>query len=144
MWRKIKLTKEIVPQDAFVTIGNGQVHFGITACRMMPDCLNKGYVEFFRCDETHLIGVHVIDEPSEDSLPIQRPISKSKKKNGESVNSFTIVSKHAVERIFGNLGASVDSVKCKVTIDPDSYDMFVIDTNNPKQAKMKREENETN
>lgn len=140
MWRKIKLAKDTAPQDAFVTIGNGQIHFGITACRMMPECLTKAHVEFFRCDEDHLIGVHVIDEPTEDSVPIQRPTSKSTKKNGASVHSFTVVSKHAIARVFGDIGTSPDSVKCKVTIDPDSYDMFVIDTRNPRQAKAKREQ----
>lgn len=140
MWRKIKLTKEAVPQDAFVTIGNGQIHFGITACRMMPDCLEKKHVEFFRCDEDHLIGVHVIDDPTEDSVPIQRPLSKSAKKPNASVHSFTVVSRHAIERVFGDIGVAPDSVKCKVTIDPDSYDMFVVDTSNCRKAKTKRDE----
>ncbi len=139
MWRKIKLAKEPVPHEAFVTIGNGQVHFGITACRMMPECLTKQHVEFFRCDDEHLIGVHVVDEPTEDSVPIQRPMSKSAKKQNMSVHSFTVVSKSAIERVFGEMGVAAESVKCKVTIDPDSYDMFVIDTRNPRQAKTKRE-----
>lgn len=140
MWRKIKLAKDPIPQDAFVTIGNGQIHFGITACRMMPGCLEKKHVEFFRCDEDHLVGVHVIAEPTEDSVPVQRPISKSAKKQNAEVHSFTVVSKHALERVFGEIGIAEDSVKCKVTIDPDSYDMFVIDTRNPRQAKTKRDE----
>ena len=140
MWRKIKLAKNAEPREAFVTIGNGQIHFGITACRMMPDCLNKQYVEFFRCDEENLVGVHMINKPSEDAVAIQRPTSTSIKKNGESVHSFTVVSKHAIERVFGDIGVSADSVKCKVTVDPDSYDMFVIDTTNCRKAKSKRSE----
>jgi hypothetical protein len=139
MWRKIKIAKDATTQDAFVTIGNGQIHFGIAACRLMPDCLTKKHVEFFRCDEDNLIGVHVIDEPSEDSVPMQRPLSKSAKRKNLSVHSFTVVSKHAIERVFGEIGTSPDSVKCKVTVDQDSHGMFVIDISSPRQAKAKRD-----
>ena len=138
MWRKIKLAKEMVPQDSFVTIGNGQIHFGINACRLMNGCIEKQFVEFFRGDEEHLIGVHVTDEWSEDAVPIQRPSSKSIKKQYQHVHSFTVVSKHAIARVFGDIGISTDSVKCKVTVDPDSYDMFVIDMSNSRPAKLKK------
>lgn len=137
MWRKIKIAKEIQPQDAFVTIGNGQLHFGISACRMMPECLDMQYVEFFRGDEDGLIGVHVTNESSEDSIAIQRPSSKSLKKQNQHVHSFTVVSKNAMERVFGDVGIAEDSVKCKVTVDEDTHNMFVIDMRNPRPAKRK-------
>lgn len=139
MWRKIKLTKETIPQDAYVTIGNGQIHFGITACRLMPDCLDKAHVEFFREDEANLIGVLMTDEPSEDSVPLQRPASKSSKKVNQSVHSFTVVSKTALEKVFGDVGIAPYSIKCKVTLDPDTHGMFVIDLNTARQAKTKKE-----
>lgn len=138
MWRKIKLSKDEQPKDAFVTIGNGQIHFGITACRLIPECLQMQYVEFFRCDEDYLIGVSVSNTPSEDSVPIARPNSKSPRKQEQQVNSFNVVSKHAIARVFGDIGTSPDSVKCKVTTDPDMHDMFVIDLRAPKAAKAKR------
>lgn len=140
MWRKIKIAKTEPPQDAYVTIGNGQIHFGITACRLMPECLNMSHVEFFRCDEDYLVGVGVIREPSEDSVPMQRPQSKSSKRKNNHVESFTVVSKNAIARVFGDIGTSLDSVKCKVTIDPDSHGMFVIDLRNPRKAKNKKDE----
>ncbi len=139
MWRKIKLTKEVIPQDAFVTIGNGQIHFGITACKMMPECLNMSHVEFFRGDDEYLIGVNVIDAPTEDSVPMQRPASKSAKRKDAPVHSFTVISKHAIGRVFGDLGNNPDSVKCKVTVDEDAHNMFVIDLREPRPAKAKRE-----
>lgn len=139
MWRKIKLTKEATPQDAFVTIGNGQIHFGITACKMMPECLTMSHVEFFRGDEEYLIGVNVISSPTEDSVPIQRPFSKSMKRKDLPIQSFTVVSKHAIGRVFGDIGKSTESVKCKVKVDDDAHNMFIIDLRNPKPAKLKRD-----
>jgi hypothetical protein len=140
VWRKIKIAKMEPPQDAYVTIGNGQIHFGITACRLMPECLDMTHVEFFRCDEAHLIGVSVVNEPSDDSVPMQRPQSKSSKHTNNQVNSFTVVSKNAIARVFGEIGESTDSVKCKVSIDPDCHGMFVIDLRNPRKAKNKKGE----
>ena len=139
MWRKIKLAKDEAPRDAFVTIGNGQIHFGITACKLMPECLDKQYVEFFRSEEENLVGVCIVDNPSEDSVQISRPASKSPKKQNQNVSSFTVVSKQAMYRVFGEAGIASDSIKCKVTLDPDTYGMFVIDMNEFRAAKAKKE-----
>jgi uncharacterized membrane protein len=70
---------------------------------------------------------------------MQRPLSKSAKRKNLSVHSFTVVSKHAIERVFGEIGTSPDSVKCKVTVDQDSHGMFVIDISSPRQAKAKKD-----
>lgn len=135
MWRKIKLAKPTQAQDAFVTIGNGQMHFGIAACRLMPTCLDNKYVEFFRCDKEYLIGVAFTNEASPDSITIQRHVSQAQKKPDAHTDSFTVVSKHAMQRAFGDIGIAPTSVKCKVTVDEDSHNMFVIDLRNAKKAK---------
>ena len=135
MWRRIKLAKETEGDSALVTIGNGQIHFGISACRLMPECLKMTHVEFYRCEQDYLIGVNMVDTPSIDAVPIQRPLSTSKKAKNKPVQSFKVVSMRAISRVFGDLGAAPESVKCKVYVDPDSHHMFVIDVRDPKQAK---------
>ena len=140
MWRKIKLAKPDAPKDAFVTIGNGQIHFGIGACKMMPECLEMTHVEFFRCEDENLIGVHVTNEETEDSIPMQRPASQAIKKKKNHVQSFNVLSKRAMEKVFGEAGINPDSIKCKVTVDEDSHDMFIIDMTTARPAKRKDED----
>lgn len=139
MWRKIKLTNDVEPNDAYVTIGNGQMHFGIAACKLIPNCIDMPYVEFFRGDDAHLIGVAMVTTESEDSVPIRRPRSTANK-GEDHVKSFSVISNNVMRKVFGDVGVAPTSVKCKVRVDDDAHNMFIIDMNTQREAKTIREE----
>ena len=102
-------------------VARGSIHFNGAAINLVGKNVYGGFAELMMDLEDGRIGVHFLEEKTDDAIAVHQ--SKSKGKPGRGV---IITSRAHMRELFGEEGVSGASTKYAVSLDPDERDVLVL------------------
>ena len=136
-WLKIKINEEFKENIAAeVTIGDGRLAIGVSACKLIEDVFSMQYIEFcLNPDHPNLIGLVFLREATDQSIPLSKNLSNAKKKIGDPMSLY-ISNKRVLQTVFGEEAGNKYSFKYRVKASNDVENMIEIDLDTKRIAKM--------